>query len=79
MSAQLGRKLRAAAIALDATTRNVEADRCADDELEVLARVCDELARALRADASPIEGTVIGMARSGAETPVLTSKTPPPA
>jgi hypothetical protein len=61
MNAQLGRKMRAALIAIDCTARNVEVGRCETDELELVARVCDELARALRAHASPteIDGAVI--------------------
>ncbi|TWF93643.1 hypothetical protein [Saccharopolyspora dendranthemae] len=58
MTAQLGRKLRAAAIAIDATTRNVELDRHESDELEVLARVCDELARSLRVGITTVDGAV---------------------
>lgn len=61
MNAQLGRKLRAAMIAINATTRNVEVDRDEPEEREVLARVCDELARALRAGSTPasVEGAVV--------------------
>lgn len=63
MNARLCRKLRAAVIAIDATARNVEVDRAEPEEREVLARVCDELARALRArdSAMQVEGAVVEM------------------
>ncbi|MDI2026977.1 hypothetical protein QFW96_00070 [Saccharopolyspora sp. TS4A08] len=53
---RLGRKLQAAVIAIGSAVENVHGDRCEPAELEVLARVCDEAARALREEGAQVEG-----------------------